>query len=815
MVQYASGSIRIPGLSGQGTDFDSMITKLMNIEARQVNKLLQWKSDWQTRLDAFKELRGELMNLQTALSGLNSMSKFLVKTTSSSNEKVATAVADSDAMNTSYEVEVNRLATYTTWTRDTGLTSRDDVICADGGTFSYSYQGKYRTVNVPKGTTVEGLIKLINNDSKNPGVRAQLIQSTDGIAFQLRGMDTGQANTLVIRGTDGIDSLGGITLANETWGDTENSAVSRHAYSSLADVVNSDAETKTFIYTLDGTRHTISVEQGTTLQGLIDKINAKTPGIASHEVDGSNYYLKLEKADTSYQLDFSNAALNPGNMEEYLGVGSYSSPKDFASTSEKLLASGSAAQTWTFELDSNDGSSPNNKTISIEVTDETDLLSLSNSLRSQVGSQMEVKIVEGSTPGTFNLQVVSKDKTHRLTVEGGTLEDLAYAPPSADGWDVQHAQNAQVRINGYPQGPDNWMEVASNTLKSGEVIPGITFTLLKAGDSTTISVNNDTDAMMENIVTFVDAVNSFRSLLMQLTKYDESKEVLDLDYAESQFEMQKGAVLTGNYGVQMISSRLKNSIAGTATGFLSLQKDIDGSILGGDIFSSLSQIGITTNANQGEATYGLLEINFMPGQYGSKSLQQALEEDPEAVARLFATKSEGKSNSDYFHYDSHMSAITQSGTYNVEYTMNAAGDGIVSATINGQLANFDPTTFTLTSMEGPSKGLAIKIAETTAGQTFSGTVSIRDGKINELLGLLEGSEGILGANGTLRNLEKNYQGIIDGIEDKIKREDERLTKFERTMTLKFARLEEVLQRYAGIQSTLETQLAQLKTSSSS
>ena len=803
MVQYASGSIRVPGLSGQGTDFDAMITKLLKIESRQVNQLMQWQTDWKTRLDAFKQLRGELMNLQTTLTSLNSLDKFLVKSTSSSDEKVATAVADADAMNTSYEVEVNRLATYSTWTRDTGLSKKTDVICENGGSFTYSYKGKYRTVDVPKGTTLEGLIKQINNDSKNPGVKAQLIQSADGVAFQLRGNDTGQSNTLVIRDVQGMPGLG-VTLTEETWGEAESTATLLDPVTGT-DVLNTGPDTKTFIYTLDGTRYTIDVDPGDDVDTLISKINAKTPGVASLQPPvGSPQQLVLKREDTGYELDFATGLAT--GLETILGIGG--TPQSFASPTTKILGSGQTAQ-WTFELDSTDGSPPNDKSITIDVNDESTLTTLANSLRLQLGNQMDVKIVSDGGSG-YILKVESKDVVHRLTVENGTLDDLAYTPPTAAGWDTKYAENAQVRINGYPQ-PDQWMEVASNTLKSSEVIPGITFTLLKGGGATTnISVNNNTEAMMENIQAFVDSVNSFRMVLASLTAYDEEKEVVDLDYAESQFEMQKGGVLMGNYGVQMVSSRLKNCIAATSIGFMPLMKDSDGAVIGGDYFSSLSQIGITTNANQGEATYGLLEINFMPGQYGSKSLQQALDENPEAVAALFATKSEGKSNSDYFHYDSHLSAITKAGTYNVTYDIDGGGN-IVNAKINGQTANVNQQDFTITSMDGPSKGLTIKVANDTIGQSYSGTVSIRDGKINELLGLLEGTEGILGANGTMRNLEKNYQGIIDGIESKIKREDERLTKFERTMTLKFARLEEVLQKYSGIQSTLETQLAQLGT----
>ncbi len=810
MATYASGSVRIPGLSGNSTDFVSMIKKLRDVESRQVNQLLRWKQDWQTRLEAFRAVRTELQNMQSVLTGLGSMSTFLTKTTASSDEKVATAVADGDAMNVSYSIDVHQKATNTTWTRDTGLHNKSDVICELGGSFSYTYKGKSRTVTVPKNTTVEGLTKLINNDSKNPGVKAQLIQSADGIAFQLRGMDTGKASTLVIRDTTNINGLG-VTLSNTNYAEAENKVDYLSGFSDPTASINSTGEDKTFVYTVDGSRRVVTVTDGMSLNDLVDAINTQTPGLAKAEIGGdSKYYFSLEKADTTYSfaLDPDDAA-GTGPLTGVLGdTGLSIQPKNFDGEASKVNEGGGTA-TWKMKIAASDGSAPDGTEYSVEVTEETTLRELANSLQAKVGPTATVKIVQSTSDASkYNLAIEPTPKVHRVTVENGTLEDLSYLPPTATDWDVHHAQNAMVRINNYPSDPDKWMEVASNTLRAGEVIPGVTFNLHSVG-KTEISVATDTDKIRENILAFVDAVNSFRAVVNKLTAYDETKEVVDVEYAESLFEMQQGGVLQGNYGIQTIVSRLKTSVAGTAIGFSPRMLDPDGSVLSGDLFTSLSQIGITTNANEGEANYGLLEINFVPNQKGSKSLEQALADDPEAVAELFSLKDKGKSESDYFHYNSHIAGLTKPGTYSVSYKVRADGE-IYDATINGHPAKVDQENFTITATaDGPAKGLMLDVADRTPGGSFSGTVSIKTGKVNEVLGLLAGSEGILGNSGTLKNLEDNYKDIIEGIDKKILREDTRIQKWERTMVLRFARLESVLANYAGIQKGLESQIAQL------
>ncbi|MDL2216900.1 hypothetical protein LJB81_04145, partial [Desulfovibrio sp. OttesenSCG-928-M14] len=327
MVTYASGSIRFSGL-GSDYDFDSMVKKLAAIESRQVNQFMQWQQDWQKRLEAIKSLRGELMNMQTTLKKMNSISSFLVKGTTSSDDKVATAVADGDSLNSSYQVKVERLASYSTWTKNPGWIEKNEVITETGGTFEYSYKGKYRTVNVPKGTTVEGLIKLINNDSKNPGVKAQIIQSVDGITFQLRGMDTGKANTLVIRDVQGINGLGvTLDLTSTTYTETDNSATFNTEFSAadLNTRLNDSDEDKTFIYTVDGKRRSITVTNQDTIQTLVGKINAvETPDIASLEDLGNgNYKFVLQRDNTVYTPTYApgmfamratdNHTTTPGN----------------------------------------------------------------------------------------------------------------------------------------------------------------------------------------------------------------------------------------------------------------------------------------------------------------------------------------------------------------------------------------------------------------------------------------------------------------------------------------------------------------------
>ena len=481
----------------------------------------------------------------------------------------------------------------------------------------------------------------------------------------------------------------------------------------------------------------------------------------------------------------------------------------------------------TFEFSFNDG-----EAITINTTSQTTLEGLVNMINNnQKNKDIKASIVKTETG--YALQMRSKDpgvdtKIAVTTTGVGGFDDhdwVTDAPPEVTN---QAGQNAKFFLDG------SATAIYSSSNNISDVVPGITFNLRSVSSTPTfISVRNDLEKVTENIQTFVDSVNKVRQKILDLTAIDAAKQVHSIDYVDSQFDAQKGAILTGNYGVQLVSSKLRSIIASTGIGFVNPSATSDG-----DYFSSLSQIGIMTNANQSNEKYGLLEItetSLKDSAYGTLSLKEALERDPEAIARLFAADMDASVyNTTAFSYQGHLGSITNPGTYSVEYTVD--GSGNVQGTIGGMAANYNPDTHELTSIEGPSRGLVILINDfsTVPSPSHSGEINMRQGKVNELLGALQGSgkmsttislngepvdlpidTGILDDRyGALTIIEQNYQSIINNIDKKIMKEDERLVTWERRMRLKFARLEQTLATYNSKLENLKSQISSLSTSSS-
>ncbi|MGG3998885.1 flagellar hook-associated protein 2 [Anoxybacillus kestanbolensis] len=186
--------------------------------------------------------------------------------------------------------------------------------------------------------------------------------------------------------------------------------------------------------------------------------------------------------------------------------------------------------------------------------------------------------------------------------------------------DAGTGQNARFTINGLET------ERPSNTF----TINGMTYTLKNTHTGTvTISSTTNTDAIFNSIKSFVDKYNETIdeiSKKLKETRYrdyqpltDEQREQLTEKQAEKWEEKARSGILRGD---SILSNALSNMRQ-------ALYRKVEAAPEG---FQQLAQIGITTTANYLEG--GKLIID-------EAKLKQKIEENPEAVYRLFSNNGEG------------------------------------------------------------------------------------------------------------------------------------------------------------------------------
>ncbi|SDB04226.1 flagellar hook-associated protein 2 [Desulfonatronum thiosulfatophilum] len=382
-------------------------------------------------------------------------------------------------------------------------------------------------------------------------------------------------------------------------------------------------------------------------------------------------------------------------------------------------------------------------------------------------------------PGVRAGIIKNAEGDYRLQLRGmdlGTGKNVVIEASTLDGFSANDfvttlkAQDSQIKLDGFPA-EDSWIERSTNSIS--DLIEGVTLNLREQG-TTTLNIAVDNEQVKDNVRQFVNQVNEVRQQINELSKVDTSG---------------NGSILTGNYAIQMIDSRLKSILAVKSIGF-----DVNN-----DVFSSLSMVGITTDADQGSPTFGMLKLD-------EEVLDHSLRNRPDALAQVFAADHIGSSDSQHFRYLSSVDGVTKGGEYSVQYTVS--GGTIINATINGNPASYSGNG-EITGQSGkPEAGMVIKVDDLATEGTFTGKVFLKYGKIPELADALRDLTDI--SSGPLKILEENYDDITKGIDRKIEFEQRRITRLERDLRNRFARLETLLGYYDQLGQAMNSQMGMLR-----
>ncbi len=387
-------------------------------------------------------------------------------------------------------------------------------------------------------------------------------------------------------------------------------------------------------------------------------------------------------------------------------------------------------------------------------------------------------------------EVVEGASGYKLVYKDANGEEVI---PDGEKWYRQEAQDAEFYVNGWEQ------KFTSSSNTFSEVIEGMEITVKSTG-KTVLNTTQDSEKIKENIQEVVEALNMVKGTILQLSKVDTEKDTgeYDTDKMSSSLTWQMGSALTGNYGVQLVLSEYNNIISGSSTGFAKKQSVDD---VFGDLFTALSEIGISTN-------FGLLEID-------DEKLDEALEKDPAAVIELLSSTMSGTTTSADFTVAS-TGVSAKAGSYNVTYDVDANGQA-TNVYINGVLAQNDPNfpgRWTVGDMHNEAAGVAIQFANGGMAQgSYSSKINIRQGKLNELIEFLKREtvsstvEGV--EQGKIPTIIASFRESIDQLQDKIDSETSRIASWEQREKLKYSRLEQTLTEYNSKLSTISSYAQQL------
>jgi len=197
---------------GSGLDIESIISGLMAVERRPLTILNQRQSEIQSKISAIGQLSSAISDFQSSMNGLKSLSAFEIYSTTSADETVFTASADSNAVAGSYSIDISQVgqqlarahkmqsAVQATSATAIGSTGELQIALANGSSFS--------VVIDTNNNTLDGIRDAINNATDNVGVTATVVNGNLGSQLVLTSDKTGTDYGITLSDVSGTVTTG-------------------------------------------------------------------------------------------------------------------------------------------------------------------------------------------------------------------------------------------------------------------------------------------------------------------------------------------------------------------------------------------------------------------------------------------------------------------------------------------------------------------------------------------------------------------------------------------------------------------------------
>ncbi len=187
-----------------GIDWQKTVDLLMQIESQPMQRLVERQDEYERKQSAWSSIQTNLETFQSRSKAIDTRDELLKKSATSSDTSVLSVSATSNAVSGNHTIVVNQLAQAEVEVHS-GFADLNSTPVHNGpgsGTFTYQLgSGSNVAVTVPAGTTLTGLVQLINSDTNNPGVIASTIDDGGGsnpVHLVLTSKETGASNTITI-----------------------------------------------------------------------------------------------------------------------------------------------------------------------------------------------------------------------------------------------------------------------------------------------------------------------------------------------------------------------------------------------------------------------------------------------------------------------------------------------------------------------------------------------------------------------------------------------------------------------------------------
>lgn len=580
----------IYGLSGSGIDVDSMVKMGMLTKQNEYDRLYKKEVKYEWRKEAYADLYSNLNTFnQSTLSTYKLSSTTMPMGTSSADSKVATASANANASAMSHTVNVTELSS------NAYLLTKDKI-------------GRANTSTSASSSIYLKDVLFTADEQKD-------IQNK----MKADGFDSSQA-LISFTFADGTEADSTTSTISFTYDEIFNSGQTLNDLSSKLNSAGANIKAS-----YDSTNDAFSLYQkdgGSANQIILSVAQDGSTASANGKKLIENLNLAAVKQTTDASGNITSS-LEDIAFNTHTGTSTIGGSDTTMETSVKMAATDKLSTLFKTNGSSSSAEfTVNGKTITIDdVTSATvsDLIDKINNAGAGVTAALDTK---------GQLKLTSDDNTTKITL----------GVASSDTTDA--AANGRSLINGLSfdsnnkLAADTYGQTASGT--SGKVtidgkeystdtgkvsVGGVTYTLTAKG-STTVTVTNDTDKLVENVKKFVEDYNTMLDKLnslyneKQYSDYDvltkSQENGMTADQISKWNEKAKSGLLYHDQTLGKIISNLREAIY-TPVDSVDSQ------------YNSMMAIGISSSTDRGHL------------QLDEDKLKTALANDPDCVYQIFAS----------------------------------------------------------------------------------------------------------------------------------------------------------------------------------
>jgi flagellar capping protein FliD len=775
--------IRLPGLF-TGIDTNKLISQLIAIESRQLNLYKKRLDTWDERKDSLSTLESKLDALRSTIRGLSDADELRAFKTASSDTDILTAEAAYNAFEGNHTVEINQLANAERWVHSDGQQYKEDLVGA--GVFVYSYNNKETSITTTLGTTLDDLVGLINNNANNPGVTASLLYYSNKYHLVLSGNEAGTDYKVSVNPSNTEVWTIKDTLKTDDGNNATMNTKITDLYQFDGSLVGGEKIqiTGTDRYGNAIAQVDLNVTANTKVMHLISEINDAFDGKAKAVLEDGKIILtenNYGSSDISIALMWSGASSTltlPDEETDWNITQGGTTSASLAGYAQDDFALTQAALDSKIKIDGYPQTTPVAEVQTLTWSGQASAghfhLTYNGQTTGEIAYDADLATIQAAIDALPNVsagEITVGDDSDMLTVDSGSMT-FGFTAPAGDVGMIAIDTSELTGLSNESfaettKGDDGWIHRSSNTVN--DVVPGVT---LHLHDTGTVKVNltRDIAAVKDKLNSMITAYNAMAAYVKEKTGYNNV--------------LKTAGVLMGDYVVSTIKTQLATPLYSQTNGFI---EDID-------TFLTPGHIGLELDRN------GMLSLD-------TAAFDEAIAEDYTDVLAIIGADKTGSSDSSTIKFYGASSNYTTAGTYDVKVKITNHQIEYawikLSTESTYRLATFTSGSNIITGNNTfndngapvcPENGLQLSVdlsQDGTYGTDVNPVVvSVKQGFTGAMEDMLD--KMLKATSGSIQIDQEYADDHIDGLQDKINAEEERLAKKQDRLVMRYAALEKTL-----------------------